>query len=141
MDKLKSKLTVTRLLEARQKPLLVFDGECAFCSKLAIKWNEKTGEQIDFTPYSEIADNFQQIPIEEFNKEIKLIYPEGRVYSGAEAAFKVLEYSKSPLRALSWLYNQTRAFDPIWKWAYRTVARNRHRIIYTIRALSRKNRS
>jgi len=141
MDKLKSKLAEPQFVEDRQKPLLVFDGECGFCERLAIKWHEKTGEQIDFTPYDEIAENIRQIPIEEFKREIKLIYPEGKVYGGAAAAFKVIEYSKSPLRALSWFYNSTRAFDPIWEWAYRTVARNRGRIIFAMRALSHKRRS
>ena len=141
MYKLKSKLAEPQLIEARQKPLLVFEGECGLCRRLALKWHEKTGEQIDFTPYNEIADNMQQISIEEFKKEIKLIYPEGRVYGGAAAAFKVIEHSKSPLRALSWIYNHTRAFDPIWEWVYKIVARNRDRNIFAIRALCHKDPS
>jgi len=115
-------------MDARKKPLLVFDGECGFCRRLAIKWHEKTGEQIDFTPYSEIGDNHQQISIEEFKKEIKLIYPEGRIYGGAAAVFRVIEHSGSPLRTLSRLYNYTRVFDPIWDWVYRFVARNREKL-------------
>ena len=125
LDKLKSNLVNVQTMEARKKPLLVFDGECEFCRRLASKWYEKSGEQIDFAPYKEIADNIQQISIEEFKNEIKLIYPEGRVYGGAAAAFKVIEHSKSPLRALGWFYNHTRAFDPIWEWVYKIVARNR----------------
>ena len=125
LDKLKSNLVNVQTMEARKKPLLVFDGECEFCRRFASKWYEKSGEQIDFAPYKEIADNIQQISIEEFKNEIKLIYPEGRVYGGAAAAFKVIEHSKSPLRALSWFYNHTRAFDPIWEWVYKIVARNR----------------
>ena len=125
MNKLKSKLTRPRSAGAPQKPLLVFDGECGFCRRLASKWREKTGEQIDFAPYNEISDNYRHIPIEEFKKEIKLIYPEGRVYGGAAAAFKVIEQSDSPLRILSRIYNHTRAIDPIWEWFYKIVARNR----------------
>ena len=127
LDKLKSNLVNVQTMEARKKPLLVFDGECEFCRRLASEWYEKSGEQIDFAPYKEIADNFPQISIEEFKNEIKLIYPEGRIYGGAAAAFRVIEHSKSPLRALSWFYNHTRAFDPIWEWLYRIVARNRDR--------------
>ena len=133
MNKLKSKLTAPRLMETPQKPLLVFDGECGFCRRLASRWYEKTGEQIDFASYNEIADNFQQISIEEFKKEIKLIYPEGRVYGGAAAAFKVIEHSKSPLRALSWIYKHTSAFDPIWEWVYKVIARNRDKIRFVTR--------
>ena len=125
LDKLKSNLVNVQTMEARKKPLLVFDGECGFCNQLALEWHQKTGELIEFAPYNEIADNIQQISIEEFKNEIKLIYPEGRVYGGAAAAFKVIEHSKSPLRALRWFYNHTRAFDPIWEWVYKIVARNR----------------
>jgi len=120
-------------METRHKPLLVFDGECGFCRRLASKWHEKTGEQIDFAPYNEIADDIRHISIEEFKKEIKLIYPEGRVYGGAAAAFRVIKHSKSPLRALSWFYSFTRAFDPIWEWIYKIVVRNRHRIFFATR--------
>ena len=110
------------------RPVLVFDGECGFCRRLASKWYEKTREKINFVPNSELSDEFGRYSTEEFTKEIKLIYPEGRVYGGATAAFKVIEHSRSPLRALSWIYNRTRAFDPIWEWAYRLVARYRNRI-------------
>ena len=116
------------LIESQQKPLLVFDGKCGFCRRLASKWYEKTEKQITFVTYSELPDNYGDTSIEEFKKEIKLIYPEGRVYGGASAAFKVIEHSRSPLRVLSWIYNHTRVFNPIWEWVYRIVARNRDRI-------------
>ena len=126
MNKLISKSTNPKSIEAQQKPLLVFDGECGFCRKLASSWQEKTGEQIDFAPSNEIYADYRHIPIEEFRKEIKLIYPGGRVYGGVAAAFKVIEHSRSPLRALSWIYNHTRAFDSVWERGYRLVASNRH---------------
>lgn len=133
MNKLNSKLTNPESIEAPQKPLLVFDGECGFCGKLASSWREKTGEQIDFAPYNEIFADYRHIPIEEFKKEIKLIYPGGMVYGGAAAAFKVIEHSRSPLRILSWFYNHTRAFDPVWEWSYTVVARNRHWLRFVTR--------
>ena len=125
MNKLKSNLSLPRPEKAPQKPLLVFDGECGFCRRLASKWYVKTGEQIDFVPYNEISDIYQHFSIAEFKKEIKLIYPEGKIYGGAAAAFKVIDHSDSPLRILSRIYNHTRAFDPFWEWFDKIVARNR----------------
>ena len=127
----KSKLTKPDSIETPQKPMLIFDDECGFCRSLASKWYEKTGGQIKFAAYNEIADNFRDSDIEGFENEIKLIYPEGRVYSGAAAAFKVIEHSNSPLRVLSWIYNNTRYFDPIWEWVYKIAARNRDRITFS----------
>ena len=118
--------------------MLVFDGECGFCERLASKWYEKTGEKINFVPSNELSDKYGYTSAEEFTKEIKLIYPEGMVYGGAAAAFKVIEHSKSRLRALSWIYNHTRAFDPIWEWAYKLVAKNRHRFLFLV---TRKNKA
>ena len=123
-----SKLTNPDSVEAPQKPMLIFDDECGFCRGMALKWQEKTGDQIRFVPYNEIAENLRNPAIEGIENEIKLLYPEGRVYSGAAAAFKVIEHSKSPLRVLSRFYNSTRFFDPIWEWVYKIVARNRNRI-------------
>ena len=125
MNKLQSKSKELRSMEDRQKPLLVFDGECGFCRRLASKWQEKTGEQIDFVPYNEIGDKVRYISIEEFKKEIKFIYPEGNVYGGAAAAFMVIEHSRSPLRALGWFYNYIPFFDSVSEWVYKIVARNR----------------
>ena len=79
------------------KPMLVFDGECEFCERLASKWNKRIGEKINFVPYNKLSDKYGYTSTEEFTKEIKLIYPEGMVYGGAAAAFKVIEHSKSPL--------------------------------------------
>ena len=120
-------------MEAKQKPLLVFDGECGFCRRLASKWREKTGEQIDFVPYNEIPGNVRHISIEEFKKEIKLIYPEGRVYGGADAAFRVVEHTNSPLKVLSWFYRHIPFFDSVSEWVYKIVARNRGRKFFATR--------
>ncbi|MCH8299968.1 MAG: DUF393 domain-containing protein [Candidatus Marinimicrobia bacterium] len=126
----KSKLTKPESIETPQKPMLIFDNECGFCSGMAFKWQEKTGEQIRFVPYNEISENLRDPAIEGFENEMKLLYPDGRVYSGAAAAFKVIEHSKSPLRVLSWFYNNTRFFDPIWEGVYKIVARNRNRFTF-----------
>ena len=119
--------------------MLIFDDECGFCSGMASKWQEKTGEQIRFVPYSEIASNFRESAIEGFENEMKLLYPEGRVYRGAAAAFKVIEHSKSPLRVLSWLYNNTRFLDPIWEGVYKIVARNRNNFTFATGVSSHKH--
>ena len=110
--------------------MLIFDNECGFCSGMALKWYEKTGEQIRFVPFNEISENLRDPAIEGFENEMKLLYPDGRVYSGAAAAFKIIEHSKSPLRVLSWFYNSTRFFDPIWEGVYKIVARNRNRFTF-----------
>ena len=134
----KSKITKPDSFETPQKPMLIVDDECGFCRGLASKWYEKTGEQINFVPYSEFASDFRDPAIEGIENEMKLIYPEGRVYSGAAAAFKVIEHSNSPMKVLSWFYNSTRFFDPIWEWVYRIVSRNRNRITFAKGASSHK---
>ncbi|TFB11043.1 hypothetical protein E3V33_06315, partial [Candidatus Marinimicrobia bacterium MT.SAG.4] len=72
----KSKLTKPESIETPQKPMLIFDNECGFCSGMALKWYEKTGEQIRFVPFNEISENLRDPAIEGFENEMKLLYPD-----------------------------------------------------------------
>ena len=74
----------------REKPLMVFDGECHFCRRWITRWEQETGEAVDYAPSQEVGATFPEIPQAEFDREVKLIEPNGRVYGGAEAVFRVL---------------------------------------------------
>ena len=69
----------------REKPLMVFDGECQFCRRWIARWRQATGDAVDYAPLQEAAAEFPEIPRGEFGREVKLIEPNGRVYGGAEA--------------------------------------------------------
>ena len=108
------------------KPLMVFDGNCNFCSLWIRRWQQMTGDAVDYLPAQDprIAAQFPEIPREQFDTAVQLIETDGVVYSGAEAVFRAL--AKNPKR--QWLlraYEQSPAVSNLTEWAYRLVAGNR----------------
>ena len=108
------------------KPLMVFDGDCNFCTLWIRRWQQITGDRVDYLPAQDprIAAQFPEIPREQFDTAVQLIEPDGSIYSGAEAVFRTLAHSPKrqwPLRT----YQNSSAFANLTEWAYRLVAENR----------------
>src|SRR5437868_15016212 len=74
----------------KQRPVMVFDGDCKFCRYWISRWREKTGDQIDYEPFQKVAADFPEIPRAAFESAVQLIEPDGTVTSGAEAVFRAL---------------------------------------------------
>jgi len=105
---------------------MVFDGDCNFCTLWVRRWQQMTGDSVDYLPAQDarIPAQFPEIPREQFDTAVQLIETDGAVYSGAEAVFRTLAYC--PNR--KWLlrtYEGSPAFASITEWAYRLVAKNR----------------
>jgi predicted DCC family thiol-disulfide oxidoreductase YuxK len=85
------------------KPLMVFDGDCKFCGLWIRRWRQITGDAVDYLPSQDpqIAVRFPEIPLEHFQKSVQLIEPDGKVFSGAEAVFRVLAYNPK----IAWPYH------------------------------------
>jgi predicted DCC family thiol-disulfide oxidoreductase YuxK len=108
------------------KPLMVFDGDCNFCTLWIRRWQHLTPESVDYLPSKDprVGAQFPEIPRERFASSIQLIEPDGGVYSGAEAVFRTL--TKNPKHRW-WLsvYEKSSVFAGATEWAYRLVAENR----------------
>ena len=85
-----------RVAASPPKPLMVFDGDCNFCTLWIRRWQQITGDTVDYLPSQDpnVAKQFQEIPRDNFNTAVQLIETDGVVYSGAEAVFRVL--AKNP---------------------------------------------
>jgi predicted DCC family thiol-disulfide oxidoreductase YuxK len=108
------------------KPLMVFDGDCNFCTLWIRRWQQMTGDAVDYLPSQDasIATQFPEIPRERFNTAVQLIETGGTVYSGAEAVFRTL--AKNP--KWQWplnFYERSMPIANITEWTYRLVAENR----------------
>ena len=108
------------------RPLLVFDGDCNFCTLWVRRWRQMTGDSVDYLPAQDprIAAQFPEIPREQFDTAVQLIEPDGAVYAGAEAVFRTLAHTPNRQWLLS-AYEKSSAFADITEWAYRLVAENR----------------
>lgn len=108
----------------REKPLLIYDGDCNFCRRWIARWKLITGDCVDYAPYQEVAGQFPEIPLEKFQASVQLIESDGKVTGGAEAVFRTL--ASAPGRGrLFWMYQHIPGFRSITEWGYRLVARNR----------------
>jgi len=106
--------------------LVIFDGDCAFCRLWIRRTKSYTGDRLDFVPYQEVEGLFPDIPRSEFEKAMKVVLPDGRVLSGAHAAFTSI--SSIPGRGwLLWLYTRVRPFAVLSEAVYARITRNRTR--------------
>ena len=105
-------------------PTLVYDGDCGICRYWVDYWKDWTGASVDYRTYQEAAAEFPMIPLEAFQRAIQLIEPDGHVYSGAAATFRVLR--RAPGRtAWWWCYSHLPGFALISEFAYGFFSRRR----------------
>jgi len=107
------------------RPLVVFDGDCGFCRYWLARWRRVVGDRFDAEPYQTAAARFPALPRTRFQHAVQLVLPDGRVYQGAEAAYR--------LRALApgrggWLaaYQHLPGFRPLADLGYRVIADHRN---------------
>lgn len=108
----------------RERPLLVYDGECSFCRRWAARWQRWTGERIAYEPFQSAAARFPDIPIEHFQRSVHLIQPDGAVYSGAAAVYALCA-TRPRWAWLLWAYRRVPGFARVSEWAYREIAAHR----------------
>src|ERR1043166_8371655 len=106
------------------KPLLVFDGNCAFCRRWVARWQRATRELVDYAPSAEAAPRLPDIPPERFREAVVFVDAGGGVSQGAEAVFRALAVVPGRAWPLG-LYRRVPGVAPVAEWLYRWVARHR----------------
>jgi predicted DCC family thiol-disulfide oxidoreductase YuxK len=105
---------------------MVFDGDCNFCTLWVRRWEQITGDCVDYLPAQDpaVASRFPEIPAKQFATAVQLIETDGVVYSGAEAVFRTL--ACNPHRQWPWhWYKHSKLFANFSDWAYRLAADHR----------------
>ena len=108
------------------RPLLVYDGDCGFCRHWIRRWQQMTGDRVDYLPAQaeRVSADFPEIPRAAFAAAVQLIEPDGSVHAGAAAVLRVLALGADrrwPLVA----YERVPGFAATAEWAYGFVARHR----------------
>jgi predicted DCC family thiol-disulfide oxidoreductase YuxK len=110
--------------QAHTTPTFVYDGDCGICRYWVSYWQGLTGARVCYCPYQEAAADFPQVPPEAFTHAVQLIEPDGQVYSGAGATYRLLLHA--PGRTTWWwLYAHLPGFSMTSEWAYAFFARRR----------------
>ena len=120
--------------DSLDRPVLVFDGDCAFCRAWVEYWQRLTGERVLYTPYQEIDSRFPNLPRRDFASAVTLFLPSGEVRSGAHAVFSLLALVPGKSWML-WLYAHIPGFAWIAEMVYRVVARHRSFCFWATRVL------
>ncbi len=115
-----------RVATSPPKPIMVFDGDCNFCTFWIRRWQQMTGDAVDYLPAQDlrITEQFPEIPQKQFDTAVQLIEADGAVYSGAEAVFRTLAHNPKRRWPLD-IYQSSPAFHNFTEWAYRLVGENR----------------
>jgi predicted DCC family thiol-disulfide oxidoreductase YuxK len=124
---------IEKVPDARQRPVLVFDGDCSFCRIWVGYWKELTGDKVEYVPYQTDAGRFPDVPVSEFQKAVQL-FEGGSRYSGAEAVFHLLASRPATAWAL-WLYQLVPGVALITEALYRFIAAHRNAAYSVTRAL------
>ncbi|MDL5515085.1 DCC1-like thiol-disulfide oxidoreductase family protein [Arenibacter sp. M-2] len=120
------------------KPCLIWDGKCGFCKFWIVRWKILTRETIDYVTYQSIYFVIPDISEQAFGQAIHLIEPDGRVYKGAEAAYRTLFYSNK-WNFLYHYYQKLYLFQTISEIGYKFVSNHRPLLFKVTKILFGKN--
>jgi predicted DCC family thiol-disulfide oxidoreductase YuxK len=111
--------------------IVIYDGHCKFCTssvqKLA-RWDTKS-HQLAFLSLHDpdVQYRFPQLTYDQLMQEMYVVDRRGSIHRGAEA-FRYLTTRLPRLYPLAPLLHIPFSL-PLWRWAYRQVARRRYRIM------------
>jgi predicted DCC family thiol-disulfide oxidoreductase YuxK len=106
------------------KPILIYDGNCGFCLYWINIWKNKTKDRVEYAPYQSVANQFPQISLDQFERSVQLVKPDGEITEGAKAVLQVLAYNPD----LVWLlrtYQNFSLFAKVAEVTYYFVAKHR----------------
>jgi predicted DCC family thiol-disulfide oxidoreductase YuxK len=106
------------------RPLLVYDGDCGFCGYWARYWQKLTGDRVDYRPYQDVAAQYPEIPLDDFQRAVQFITPSGHRASAAYASFLTLSFARGKGFWVA-LYRKLPGFATVSELAYAFTAAHR----------------
>jgi len=128
--------TVSQVATPPAKPVMLFDGNCGFCAFWIRRWQQATGERVEYIPFQDTrtAEWFPELPREQLALAVHLIESNGAVCRGAEAVCRSLATNPARQWPLRW-YQKCPRFAAMAESAYRFVAGHRPRFSALTHAL------
>lgn len=109
-----------------EKPVMVWDGECGFCKYWITNWKQKTKDKIKYRTFQEVANDFTDIPLKEFQKASRLIEMDGSVYSGPDSAYRSFTYFEKENSIWHKWYSKHKWFAALSDHTYIFIAKHRN---------------
>jgi predicted DCC family thiol-disulfide oxidoreductase YuxK len=114
---------------SRERPLLIYDGDCRFCTLWVERWRTTAGDRVECRPSQHVAREFPDVPAEAFANSVQLIDRDGRRYERSEAVFRFLAIATLIGRLLLLANRKIPFFAAVCDGAYRFVAA--HRMLFS----------
>lgn len=108
------------------KPILVFDGDCGFCTTAANFVLRRSKTDIEIIPWQFADLGTLGLSQAEASAKVQLVIS-GTHFSGHLCFAKLLELQPIPLRSLGWLL-RTEPVSSLARFGYWLIARYRHRL-------------
>lgn len=117
----------------RERPLMVYDGDCRFCTRWIERWKTITGDRVE---YRRSQDGpFDGIPADACQRSVQFVGTDGSRTERARAVFDTLATARTYGRMLAWAHRRVRVFSAAADAAYNVVARNRTAFSWLTRTL------
>lgn len=116
------------------KPLLIYDGDCRFCTLWIERWRGLTKDKVDYEPSQTAAPRFPEIPAKAFDSGVQWIGEDGQRCAGAHAVLTALSTGSWAGRLLLALYHVS-LFGRAAEALYRFVAGHRRLFSFFTRLL------
>jgi predicted DCC family thiol-disulfide oxidoreductase YuxK len=106
------------------RPLLVYDGDCAFCEYWARYWKRLTGDAVRYGRYQEVGTQYPGIAAADYQRAVQYITADGGHASAAEASFRTLSHARGKGIWLA-LYRRVPGFAYVSELIYAFIAAHR----------------
>jgi predicted DCC family thiol-disulfide oxidoreductase YuxK len=108
-------------------PVLVFDGDCGFCTSVALHFERRSRTPVQAVPWqrAELA-SLGLTPA--MTAEQVYLVSDGSLFAGAECFAELMKIQDDPFHRVVASLMRAPGLRRAFAWGYRVVARNRHRL-------------
>lgn len=117
----------SKIRNHKSKIKLIYDGECAFCTRNTERLQKFVGARLErvSSHAAGALDLHPTLTRESTQARVYLLFPDARIFGGAEAVARAL--ALSPLGKFALAYYLP-GVAPLCEWLYQVIARNRSKL-------------
>ena len=106
------------------KPVLVYDGDCAFCTFWIQRWQKLAGYRIQFRPFQDMEVDYSEVSEQQFKSSIWFFSTRGNYYSAARALLMTVDHRHFG-KTLLWLMNNIPGVNKLFDGIYYFMSHHR----------------